>query len=353
MDLFLRLSDSVAIPLWNKFLSSFSSPVPFSFNPSLFDFYMQYFHWKPYYVMLFSEDIPFAVFPVVNTGRSWVSLPHFSYGGFVAIRDDGVEWNENLLQQLIFIIQNEKLNPGFYQVNIKSIFKRKATMESTFIRTLRKHHQDDNYFKISSVFFLPETSGDLFRQLNANLRRKIHKAANSGFNLQIGGKELLDSFLGLYSRKMHRLGSPAYGKDFFRAILETYRFGEVRIFLIKQAGKVVGASFLQSYQRFYESSWFATDNKAYKNYVSDFLHAQMIQYAISKGASVYSFGRSTPNSGVHQYKSHWPVVDIPVYQYEQGIKIQIKNYSWLSGIWKTIPYPLAKIIGPKLVKYLY
>ena len=349
----LSLKSGSAIPLWNKFLSAIPFPVPFSFNPSLFDFYIQYFHWKPYYFMLFSGEKLLGVCPLVNTGKRWVSLPHFSYGGFVGTENSQPEWNHQLVQKLIFGIQNERIQPGFFKVDIETIANQQMTTERIFIRSLRKLHPDDHQVKTSSMIQLPKTREALFSKLNSNLRRKIHKGAHCGFGVQMGGVELLDAYYSLYSEKMHRLGSPAYGKGFFKQLLNTYRFGDIKFFLIRKAGKVVGASLLQSYHGFYENTWFATHETAYPYYVSDFLHNQMIQYAISKGASVYSFGRSTPGSGVHKYKSHWPVMDRPIYEYRVGANIQLKNYRWLSAVWKNIPYFVAKQTGPVLVKHIY
>ena len=353
MPTIIPLNPDFAISLWNKFLATFHNPVPFSFNPSLFDFYTRCFYWKPYYFMLFSEEKLLAVCPVVNTGRSWVSLPHFSYGGFAGIENDAVGWDEKLIRKLIVAIQKEEVNPGFFHVDVESVANLQTTENRTFIRTMQKYNSTYNYMKVSSFIALSETNDSLFFRLNANLRRKLHKAAHSGFDMQIGDDKLLNAFYDLYSIKMHQLGSPAYGKRFFQALLETYRFGERNIFLIRHQGKVVGTALLLSYHGFYESAWFATHPGVYKYYVSDFLHWQMIQFAIEHHAKVYSFGRSTPQGGVYQYKNHWPVKNIPVYQYGYGINSHLRNYHWLSTAWKIIPYFIAQPVGPLLVRHIY
>jgi len=353
MPTITHLNPNSAILLWNKFISSLPSHIPSSFNPSLFYFYTQYFHWKPYYFLLYVEDKPVAALPLVYTGHRWVSLPHFSYGGFAVTHNVSFDFDEKLIQKLIFLIRKEGLNPGFFQLDLLRISNLQVVRERFFIRTTYVFHPDDACKKVSSLISLPQTKEELYKQLNANLRRKINKAANSGFELQIGGKELIPLFYDIYAQKMHQLGSPAYGKDFFEMLMETYRFGETKVFLVMESGKTIGASFSLSYMGFYESSWFATNEIAYKKYVSDYLHWQMMQYAISQGATTYSFGRSTPQGSVHIYKNHWPVTDIPIYQYEQGRRLHAKNHSWIPIVWKHIPYFITRPVDPLLVKHIY
>ncbi len=348
----IQLNTDLAIFHWNQFLSSVPVPsqVPFSFNPSLFDFYVRYFRWKPYYFIFFREDEPIGLCPLVNTGKSWVSLPHFSYGGFINKPDDYFEPDEITIQKLIFLVQKERLDKGFYKVDIDVFPSLEYFNENTFIRTIQPGFLKKSYQKVSSFLPLPQTGDELLKKLKSNLRRKIAKAKNSGFDIQIGGKELISSFYKVYSQKVHSLGSPAYGRSFFQNLIENYRFGESLIFLVTRQQKVVGAALLLSYGDFYESTWFATCQVAYKNYVSDFLHWQMILYALSKNAKIYSFGRSTINGSVHRYKSHWPVVDVPIYQTGDN---SIKNQKWLSSVWKRMPYSVVRQLGPVLVKHIY
>ena len=338
------------MPIWNQFLSSVPSRVPFSFNPSFFDFYIRHFQWKPYYFILFSGDDVASLLPLVDTGKRWVSLPHFSYGGFINKPDDCLGPDENTVQKLISLVQKKELDSGFYRVDDNKSLIEGDFRKKIFIRTIQPNVLKETCQKVSSFLPLPESDKTLFTRLKSNLRRKIIKARNSGFDIKIGGKEMLPLFYEVYSRKIHNLGSPAYGKRFFQHLLETYQFGDALIFFVTQEQKPVGTALLLSYHDFYESVWFATCQDAYKDYISDFLHWQMILHAFSKNAKIYSFGRSTTNGSVHQYKRHWPVVDIPIYQMGEN---SIKNQKWLSSAWKIMPYSVTKQLGPVLVKHIY
>jgi len=352
MSQFTAISPSIALSLWNKFTSSLSVPVPFSFNPSLFHFFQNHFHWKPYYFFLYSEEKLVAVFPLVNIGKRWVSLPHFSYGGMVLNENPGL-YAEIRIESFVISIEKEKINPGFFQVDIKNRLSRETLDRKLYIRSLHPVKNELKYNKVSSIIHLPANENELFQQLTSNIRRKIRKAEKSNFSVNRGKQELLDDFYAVYAKNMHRLGSPAYGKRFFRDLINTYEFGEAHFFVIYKENKPVASSMLMSYYGFWENTWFSTRKDSQKEYISDFLHWQMIQYAICQHASVYSFGRSDVKGSVFQYKNHWPVENTPVYEYALNQRINIKNQKWLAGLWRKIPYPVAYYLGPGLVRHIY
>lgn len=352
MSSITNLDISVAIPLWNKFISSFSTPVPFSFNPSFFNFYLRYFHWKPVYILVVSGDKTVAVCPLVNTGKVWVSLPHFSYGGVLQNEITDIKPDNIFFQRLISFIQMEKVTSGFYKVNLDSILNVPVAKHRCFVRSTQSGSEHEDFTKTSSIIYLPGEKEKMWRRINGNLQRKINKAATLGFEIEVGGEELLQKFYGLYVRKMHSLGSPAYGKGFFKCLLETEgQLGEAKVFIALKEKKVAGVALLQSYLGFFENTWFATDKKFYNQYISDYLHWQMIQYTIEKNGKIYSFGRSTPMGSVHHYKKHWPVEDLPIYQL--GRNNRIKNFPIFSSLWKKTPLFFAKPVGPLLIKHVY
>ncbi len=342
----------LAISLWNNFITSLPAPAPFSYNPSLFSFYQNYFHWKPHYFLLYSGEKIVAVLPLVNTGRSWVSLPHFSYGGMLSINNAEFD-NEKLIKSLIVSIEKEKINPGFFQVDLKNRISQETLGRRLYIRSLQPVKNELKYNKVSSIIQLPANGDKLFQQLSSNLRRKNRKAGNSNFTVKKGKPELLDDFYSVYAKNMYQLGSPAYGKRFFINLMNTYEFGEALFFVIYKEKKPMASSMLMSYNGFWENTWFSTRKEARKEYVSDFLHLQMIQYAIQQKALVYSFGRSNVNGNVFRYKNHWPVENTPVYEYALNQRINIKNQKWLSSLWQKLPYLIAYRLGPILIKHIY
>jgi len=351
MSQFTEISPTSALLLWNKFTSSLSVTVPFSFNPSLFDFYVRYFHWKPFYILVASGGETIAVCPLVYTGKSWVSLPHFSYGGLLMNNNPESNLSITIMGKLISLIRYNKLAAGFYQIDLQYVIGFQITEQKFFFRTTHSPDVDADITKVSSLLSLPDNTKSLREALSGNLRRKLNKAEKYGLEIKIGETRLLDAFYTNYVRKMHQLGSPAYGKAFFKTLMESWQFGETKIFLALKEKKVIGAAFLQSYLGFYENTWFATDERFFKYYVSDYMHEQMIKYAVSKDGKYYSFGRSTIGSGVYHYKSHWPVEDLPIYQF--GKNSRLKKYPEFGNLWKTIPQFITQPLGPYLIRHIY
>jgi hypothetical protein len=352
MSGFIKLPTTTALSLWNNFISSMPVPVPFSFNPSLFFFFQNYFHWKPWYFFLYSEEKLVAVFPMVNTGKRWVSLPHFSYGGLLTLPYTKID-TEQLTCHLITAIKKEKAEPGFFKYDLNTLKSGCLPKRKVYLRSMYPLNKEEHSKKVSSFLLLSGTCEEHFQRLSSNLRRKIRKTEKEKITVISGKEKLLDDFYSVYRRNMHRLGSPAYGKSFFRQLLKVYDYGEARLFVSCKQQVVIGAALLFSYNGFWENAWFSTCRESRKDYVSDHLHWEMIQYAIQKKAKIYSFGRSNKDGTVYRYKNHWPVVDRPLYEYTINPSFNVKNQKWLSFFWQKLPYLIAYRLGPTLIKHIY
>jgi hypothetical protein len=80
----------------------------------------------------------------------------------------------------------------------------------------------------------------------------------------------------------------------------------------------------------------------------------MIRSAIAKKAHTYSMGRSSRNSGVHQYKLQWPVEEKALFFNSNSPKgASLKDQKWLTKIWKLLPEQLVNSLGPEIAKRIY
>ncbi len=349
-----------ATKLWNKTLFSRSQLVPYSFNPSLFHFFTKHFHWRPYYFFIYDDkDDLTALFPLIHTGKAWVSLPHFSYGG--VLETGKLPVNKGLLiGNLISQTKEKEMTPGFYKVMINGKVNSPPKNEKYFIRSLG--NQNDKSFlqseKATLILHLKEKE-PLFASLSSNLRRKIRKAGKSGFHINIGQAEILHDFYLVYTQNIRRLKSIPYDKRFFSDLLESWQFGMIRFFVVYLNTQPVAAALLASYRGFYENLYFASLPDARRDYVSDWLHWQMIQFAVSEekqrhgkvAHASYSFGRSTESSSVYDYKKHWPVEVIPLFVASNGEAWH--NKAWINRLRKMLPSDVNSFIGKKLIKHIY
>jgi len=322
-------------------------------------------NWKPNYILVFKADEVCAILPIVNTGKAWVSLPHFSYGGMLLKHGEKPFPVEKIIEM---ISDNEH---GYYRIDAKELISDNSiTSKKIFIRSLEESALVNavKSEKVTSVIKLPNSSEIMMEMLSSNLRRKIKKAEASDIMIKIGGKELINDFYKVYSKNIYRLNSLNYGISFFNDLIDSWNYGSANFFVAYADEKPIGAAMLLSYRGFYENAFFATNPEARKYYVSDFLHWEMINNCIKQKSthhspitihhspftthySIYSFGRSTISSGVYKYKNHWPVTNYPLYNYLNFPDFRKNN--WLLNIWAKLPFAITKPLGAKLVKHIY
>ncbi len=82
--------------------------------------------------------------------------------------------------------------------------------------------------------------------------------------------------------------------------------------------------------------------------------------ACEKGYKVFDYGRSKVDTGSYSYKKHWGFEPVPLaYQYQLIKATELPNLSPANPkyrkkieMWRKMPFPLTKVIGPPLAKYL-
>jgi VanZ family protein len=308
------------------------SPALITHHPKLSGIVAQAFGWKAMQV----QSAKGWQLGLICTGKSLVSLPHFSYGALyadtaLAKPDDEVE---AYVKQLHF-------DKGF------------AGLE---YRRLAKASESDAY-KVASWLKLQPDFEAQWKDFSPNLRRKIKRGESHGFEVIFGGVELLNAFYGVYARHMRKLGSGALKKRFFELLLHDYhgqQGGFAGIFVLKLKGKAIGGAFNLAYGGFYENGWFATFHSYQPQYASYVLHKAMIAHAIGLGCHTYSFGRSTTGGGVHLFKKQWNTFDVPLHwiSYPEAV-VNMRQQGWIRKLWKRIPYPLGNAVGNYIAKWVY
>jgi serine/alanine adding enzyme len=97
---------------------------------------------------------------------------------------------------------------------------------------------------------------------NAKLRNQIRKAKKSGLQFVVGHLEILDGFYAVFARNMRDLGTPVYGKSFFRNILEV--FPDIRrIFAVYHETRMIAAGIGSWFRNTLEIPW-ASSIRDYK-----------------------------------------------------------------------------------------
>jgi len=299
--------------------------VTFADNGCLPQIIAKTFGWEAINLEHTNDQKEKTYFGACRKRRKIVMLPHFSYGPSV---------ESTVASEIIKALKAE----GFY------CEWRLFEKASEFIFT----------DKVTTLLQLMPRSEGQFQQFDSNVKRKIRKCERNGITVKTGKTELLRDFYEIYSRNMHRLGSPALPRRWFANLLNQYSNGEAAIWCAYLGDKAVGTAFMLEYQGFYEACWVSTLHAHNKHYTSYGLYWQMIRYAAEHNGEKFSFGRSTTGSGVHRFKQQWGGEDLPLFwNFSHSQTRNVRELTFLPKLWKFLPYRLARLIGPLVAGKFY
>src|SRR5262249_34464819 len=87
------------------------------------------------------------------------------------------------------------------------------------------------------------------------------------------------------------------------------------------------------------------------------LYWKMLERAIERAQSHFDFGRSTPGSGTYRFKKQWGAKPEPsAWQYyvRRGtpgdMRPDAPRYQPLVRLWRHLPLPLTRLLGPHIVR---
>lgn len=211
--------------------------------------------------------------------------------------------------------------------------------------------------KVTMVMELAQDVDSQWKAFNAKLRNQIRKAEKSGLQVVFGGMELLNGFYEVFCRNMRDLGTPVYGKEFFRNVLAQFP-QSTRIISVIHNGTVIASGIVSWFRGTVEVPW-ASSNRDYKVLCpNNILYWKAISFAIEKGFEKFDFGRSTPGEGTFKFKEQWGAKPIQLYwQYllcDGDVLPELNNknpkYELAINIWQKLPLSVTKFLGPHIVK---
>jgi serine/alanine adding enzyme len=294
---------------------------------------------------LLSEDANLqinGILPLVQLksfifGNFFVSLPYFNYGG---ICTDRVECCGPLLQKAIQIANEE----GATHLELRET----APLEGGLSFKMAK---------VAMKLTLPASPEALWQSFSPKLRSQIRRPQKEGFSVRIGQEAELDAFYQVFSTNMKDLGTPVYSKQFFREILRAFT-GSTTICVVYNGTEPVAAAFLVGFKETLEIPW-ASSLRDYNRLAPNMLlYWSVLSFAIEHGYRFFDFGRSTPGEGTYQFKAQWGATPTPLYWHYwlrtpgplPEINPKNKKYRAAIEIWKRLPLPITRLIGPCIVR---
>ncbi len=218
--------------------------------------------------------------------------------------------------------------------------------------------------KVNMLLALPDSEEALLAAYPPKLRSQIKKAGKNGLNAEVRTDARgLDDFYLVYSRNMHRLGSPAHSKAWFAAVLAQYQQqGEAILALVYLEQQVVGAAIVLRCGEQAVIPWASTLSE-YNSLAPNMLLYWSVQaWLCQNGVRVFDFGRSTYGEGTYKFKKQWGAVPglLQWQRFDNAGQCITPAASTSDGklralaerIWRTLPEPLMTALGSGLRRYI-
>ena len=271
-------------------------------------------------------------------GSYFVSVPFFNYGG--ALGD-----NPAIETALMAHLQQRATDAGARHVEYRDTQPRPGLPQKTEKNAL--------------LLQLPDSASQLWEDIGSKVRAQIKKAESFGLSFRSGGIELLDDFYKVFATNMRDLGTPVYGKDFFRHILDQGDLASI-LCVAYDAGRPVSCAFLLGYRNGLEIPWASTVREANRSNANMFLYWNVLSLAIARGYRFFDFGRSSKDAGTFKFKLQWGAQPQQLYWHywlRDGGDLPALNpnnpkYRLVIGVWQRLPVWLTVLLGPHIVKNL-
>ena len=281
--------------------------------------------------------LPFVQMKSRLFGRFLVSLPFFNYGGMLVTEDSAAA-------MLLAASQKMLLGTGVDHIELRNL-KICEAVDAT------------KQNKVTMILDLKKNTEEQWSSLDAKVRNQIRKAEKNGLQVVTGRLELLNGFYEVFCRNMRDLGTPVYGLNFFRNVLEEFP-ETTRILSVTYEGRTIASALLTWYKNTLEVPW-ASSNRDFRALCpNNLLYWKAICFAIDLGASRFDFGRSTPDEGTYNFKKQWGTRPVQLYwQYllREGAtlpEVNSKNPKYRLAIqaWQRLPLLLTNLLGPHIVR---
>ena len=154
---------------------------------------------------------------------------------------------------------------------------------------------------------------------------------------------------------MHYLGSPTHNLRFFKSVLEEFP-NTTDLIIAKKKDVVIGCIFLLFFKNIVISGWSASNREHKKFHPNDLCYWEAIKHGCENRYAIFDFGRSMPNSGVHNFKKSFGAQTKNLYYhyYLNNITI-IPNHTTsnikrqkFAQLWRSLPDTLTNKLGPIL-----
>lgn len=271
------------------------------------------------------------------TGRTLISTPFAVYGGLCTS-------NQSAHAALLSEARD---------------LARKKNVEYLELRLREGNPEPEFVTKDLYVTFDMEIDVDrdrLMKTLPKDTRYMIRKSQKAGLTATYGNCGLND-FYNVYAQSVRNLGTPVFAKKFFRIILE--EFGNDAEIMVVRKDQIAVAAVMSFRFRDWILPYYGGSTLEGRHFAANnFMYWELMDSARQRGIRHFDFGRSKRGTGSYEFKSAWNMRESALpYQFYLVKRQQMPNFSPANpafsraiNLWKRIPFPVTKAIGPALVR---
>lgn len=208
--------------------------------------------------------------------------------------------------------------------------------------------------------FRKEIEGDAEHNLRA-IPRKQRAMVRKGIQAGLVSRADLgvDAVFDVYAESVRNLGTPVFPRRYFHALKDV--FGEDCEALAVLNGDEVVAGVLSFYFRDEVLPYYGGGKAAARQLkANDFMYWEVMRRAGERGVTQFDFGRSKRGTGAFDFKRNWGF-EPQVMSYEYRL-VRAKappdvnplnpKYRAFIEVWKRLPLPVSRLIGPLIARDL-
>jgi len=271
-------------------------------------------------------------------GRGLISVPYAVYGGICSRSDEA--------RQLLLDHASElarRVGASYVELRHRAVQKLDLPTKSLYVSFSRPITGDDE----ENLMAIPRKQ-----------RRMTRQGAKFGLQAEFGMQHL-DVFYEVYAHSVHALGSPVFPRRLFTALAQEFQ-KECELLTIWKDGRVVAGVLTLLYEDQALPYYGGALREAFQYAVNDFMYWELLCHVAHAGYRVFDFGRSREGTGPYNFKRHWGFEPEPLpYQYVLLDGAQMPNVSpanpkmrLVVEAWKRTPFPVTRLLGPALTRYL-
>lgn len=212
--------------------------------------------------------------------------------------------------------------------------------------------------RITVVLDLPDDPDVLFQKgFRSKLRSQIRRPMKEGMETRFGPDQV-EPFYEVFARNMRDLGTPVLPRAFFEAIVARLPENAVAG-CVYHGGRPVAAGFGTAWGDEFEMTWASSVRELDRLAPNMLLYWSFMERAITSGLRTFNFGRCTPGSGTHRFKSQWGSRDValPWAQWSASGACATPTPDGrvtrlAVSAWRRLPLGVANRIGPILSRQI-